>query len=140
MANWIEPVFDRTQTDCDNKTAKGSLSVADLNRIEGNMRYIDERIIELGYYTTIQVNSEYPWTRIKYLKTAAMNKIEATIIALSETFYNYPGTPVLTLSIANEPLSYTQINLIEYYLYNLKWLIDWTIRVAPICGETYCGE
>lgn len=41
---WIEPIFDRTQSDVDLGLRKGKLGYSDLNRIEGNMEYILDRL------------------------------------------------------------------------------------------------
>lgn len=44
---WVAPVYDRTQKDVDDKTAKGYLTYADLNRIEGDMEYLEGRFTDI---------------------------------------------------------------------------------------------
>lgn len=37
---WQEPIYDRSQSDIDNKTKKAFINAEDLNRIETNIEYI----------------------------------------------------------------------------------------------------
>lgn len=140
MADWIDPIFDRTQADCDSKTAKGSLTASDLNRIESNMRYIYNAINERGYAGKLYDSGQYPWTRVKYLREASLNAIEQTIKELRESSFGSPDLPEIALTAGNAVLGYEQINVLEYYLYDMKWLLDQLDSVAPICGMSYCGE
>lgn len=56
MTTYIEPIFDRTQDDVDNKTSKGFFNVVDWQRINNNTQLV--RILaEIFYNSTISQNS-----------------------------------------------------------------------------------
>ncbi|MDD3041033.1 hypothetical protein, partial [Bacteroides sp.] len=55
-------IYDRTQTDVDNKTAKGYYNISDLNRVETAAEYIATLLTKEGYVVTITVKKDWAIT------------------------------------------------------------------------------
>ena len=96
---------------------KGCLNLSDLNRIEGNIGYLAERLEEYSYPTNI---SSKQW-EIEDLPTEDdMSRITENIRALMSAFY-YPNNPP---PLPDTMLSYSDINAIEENLYLIKQMLD----------------
>lgn len=140
MAEWTSPVFDRTQTDCDNHTSKGALNASDLNRIEDDTHYLAQQLNERGYYIPLAYSASYPWTRERYLLYTTLNTIVDAIRYLREESFDMTNLPALPVFSGNDYVKYDQINIVEYYLYDTKWIITQLDKSSLMCGEVYCGE
>lgn len=84
---WQTPIYDRTQSDIDNKTSKGYLNIVDLNRIEGNIEYIANL---MGVEVTTK---KWEVTSIPY--STDFDRIMNNIKILQEKiiFYKYEAMP-----------------------------------------------
>ena len=149
MANWIDPIFDRTQADVDfaiSKIAewrnngstdvyelKGCFNVSDINRIEGNIQYLLEHLSAL-YYFPHTVSKTWSMTGLPNIDdvTRIIQNVRKTINA----FYQTSNAPVLP----NTLLSYSEINDLEKNLYLMKQILDDMILSFRECGTFNCGE
>jgi len=140
MPEWIDPVFDRTQADCDNHTAKGVLNASDLNRIEDDTHYLAQQLNERGYYIPLAYSAGYPWTRERYLLCDTLNAIIDALRQLREKSFDMINLPTLPSFNGNDFVGYDQINILEYYLYDTNWIIMQLDLSPMMCGEVFCGE
>lgn len=120
MAEWKAPVFDRTSADVaavDRTSAayqKGTLNADDLNRIEGNFRYLEEHLKADGIsvprnfrnYTETVIDADGAETKTTYTDwqeqnlpwLSEINRIRANYNALVRLFLVRLGLPILTES------------------------------------------
>lgn len=152
MATWIEPVYDRTYEDVTFAKAqiqiwiaqqmsndfpytynlKGCLNLSDINRIEGNIKYISDRLDEY-YYSPgteckIWENSGLPTERdVRRI----LNNVQLIIDA-----YRHPaGAP----NVPGGMSRYNDINDIEKILFGVKQLLDRMVRGFQISGTVNSG-
>ena len=120
---WIQPVYDRTQEDIDNRTKKGYLNASDLNRIENNIKYVGELMGK-------SINSK-TWDLLSLPTTADFKRIEKNIKELEAsitftTYENYPQYPINTFG---------KVNTIESLIASIKG--DWELILG---SRLYCGD
>lgn len=120
---WIQPIYDRKQSDIDNKTSKGYMNYTDMNRIEGNIEYIAELMgvsVETKTWTTLTVPTSEDFNRIKNNMSVLEKEITFT------SYGNKPDNPINT---------FTKVNTLEALLEAIKW--DWDIIIGNIL---YAGD
>lgn len=152
MAEWIQPVYDRTQADVDYaklkisqwsndyyasdapfvSDLKGCMNVRDLNRIEGNMKYLAERIKMAGYDIPITVKK---WTVTDIPVVTDLERITGNLTSLIEGWYQQTTAPDVPQTI----LTYVDANAIEENQFLIRQLLDG--REIPIqkSGMFRCG-
>lgn len=152
MIQWIQPVYDRTQADVDYaklkisqwsndyyagdstfvSDLKGCLNVRDLNRIEGNMEYLAERVRIAGFDIPIIVKK---WAVSDIPTIADVNRITGNLIRLIEGWYQQSSAPPAPTTI----LTYVDANSIEENQFLMRQLLDG--REIPIqkSGMFYLG-
>lgn len=119
MSDYLDAlIFDRTQTDVDNMTAKGSIDYNDLNRIENAIQKISYMLNKYGYRNEIQPKI---W-KIEFRTDADMERLRKNIIAIREAYYTGPDTPLTPAKITYT--SFYQANAIEKILYDLGNLVE----------------
>lgn len=96
---------------------KGCLNLLDLNRIEGNIAYLTERMESYSYAPNIHGKQ---WSRVDMPNQNDMSRIIENIRALIGAFYPPHNPPELPTTM----LSYTDINAIEENLFLLKQMLD----------------
>lgn len=96
---------------------KGCLNLADLNRIEGNISYLAEKMESFSYSPNIHSKQ---WTNVDMPNQNDMSRIIENIRALISAFYSPSSPPSLPTTM----LSYADINAIEENLYLIKELLD----------------
>ena len=149
MAEWINPVFDRTQADVDfaiskiaewrNSTAdgeyelKGCLNVSDINRIEKDIQYLSDNLSELCYFPHADTRV---WDNKGLPDTDDISRIIGNVRKIISAFCQYDTAPALPETM----LTYEQINDIEENLYLIKELLDDMIRRFRECGTFECEE
>ena len=137
MAVWIQPVYDRTDEDVafaqeqiqkwiDAKLSgnpvetyelKGCFNLTDINRIEGDIQYISDRLDELHYPpgTSCKV-----WERSGLPTARDVRRILSNIKRIIAVYYQPTGVPNVPGSMG----TYSDINAIEQNLYAIKQLLD----------------
>ena len=126
MVRWIEPVYDRTQADVDYAkrqveewskgyfsndatfiiNLKGAFNAQDLNRIEGNMQYVCERLAIAG--TKVQITTKADWNASDIPSSNDIQRIISNLSVLIEAWYLLPNAPHIPETI----LAYTDANAI----------------------------
>lgn len=152
MANWIEPIYDRTQSDVeyaksrikyfkenggitDGVNLKGCLNTDDLNRIEYDTQYISDMLNALYYFNNITTHSDI-WYMGSVPYVNHLNRIIDNVSKLQTSYFKPSGAP----NLPNTLTHYEQVNSIEKCLYLLKVMIDDMVSSFKECGTFSCGE
>lgn len=96
---------------------KGCLNLSDINRIEGNIAYLAEKMESYAYHPNI--HSKH-WGRADMPNQNDMSRIIDNIRALIDSYYPPHNPPDLPTAM----LSYEDINAMEENLYLLKQMIE----------------
>lgn len=149
MADWITPIYDRTQADVDIAIAKisewkksgstnvyalkGCLNVADINRIENNIKYLSDHLTTFYYFPNTVSKT---WDMSGLPDMAEVTRILGNIEKIISAFGQSESAP----EVPKTMLTYEQINDIEENLYFLKELLDDLVGFFRECGTFTCGE
>lgn len=144
MAEWISPIYNRTQADVDYAKAqiqlgnnsvgfKGCFTVTDINRIENNCRYIADRLNVLLYTNSITTKV---WDMYGLPNITEVKRLINNADALIKAYHQSPDAPALPETL----LTYEQVNALERNLYLIKHLIDNEENEFRHCGTFNCGE
>ena len=145
MAQWIEPIYDRTQADVDyaksqlslgnNGTEnKGCFNITDILRIENNTRYLADKTNELFYFNNISTVHSWSMSSIPYFYH--INRIINNVGILWEKY----SVPTGSVSLPPSLLRYNHLNDLEKNLYLLKKHIDDMVGYFRECNTFECGE
>jgi hypothetical protein len=96
---------------------KGCLNLLDLNRIEGNIAYLAEKMESYSYSPNIHGKQ---WAEADIPNQNDMSRIIENIRSLISAFHSPDNPPPLPTTM----LSYDDINAIEENLYLIKELLD----------------
>ena len=96
---------------------KGCLNLSDINRIEGNIAYLADKMESYAYSPNIHGKQ---WSRADMPNQNDMSRIIENIRALINAYYPPHNPPELPTTM----LSYEDINAIEENLYLLKQMLD----------------
>jgi hypothetical protein len=83
---WITPVYDRTQTDVDNKTSKGYRNASDINRIENNIK-------EMAAALNLNLTTKSDWLNTDFLTQSDIDRIISNLTQIRNIRYTYSTTP-----------------------------------------------
>lgn len=150
MASWIDPIFDRTQGDVDYAIAKiaewkrnvtstrpelkGCFNVSDINRIEGNIQYVSDKLKELYYFHATNVTKVWDVTGIPTASDVA--RLVDKVSKILSGYFRTLAAPSLPSTL----LRYTEVNALEENLYLIKQMLDNMIESFRECGTFECGE
>ena len=149
MAEWIEPVFDRTFADVSYAIAqinewkatgtggitmlKGCLNVVDIERIENNITFLSNELSALCYFPRTTSKS---WTLERLPNERDVSRIIGNIEKIITEYFQIPDAPALP----NTMLTYEHINSLEENLYHIKNILDDMITLFRECGTFDCKE
>ena len=149
MAEWTEPIFDRTLNDVESAIReialqkangggvlpelKGCLNMGDLNCIENNIQFLSDNLSSLYYFSKVNTKK---WSRTGLPTVADITRILNNIKILINSFYQSEDAPDLPTTV----LTYEHLNNIEENLYLLKEMLDNMVASFRECGTLYCGE
>lgn len=123
-------VYDRTQADVDNKTAKGFINAADLNRVESNIKDISD---ELALPFTKKT-----WARTGLPRaTADFLRIKNGVAAIRAGYGTYTTTPPTPAQPLN---TWEKWNDIEHILHDVHEIYERNTNAYNYCGEIFAGE
>lgn len=145
MAEWKEPVFDRTQEDVDYaKTQlslgindveyKGCFNPLDINRIEGDTQYLSDALNTLRYAN--KVSTVQNWAKESLPYKSHLDRIINNVSVLWGKYYKPAGSVDLPTTL----LTFEQVNALEKNIYLLKEMLDDMISSFRECGTFACGE
>lgn len=111
---------------------KGCLNVLDINRIESNIKYISEKLLELSYPNTI-ISRE--WDKDNLPTEIELQRIIHNVRELIATFYQPKDAPTLP----NTMLVYDDVNALERNIDLIKYLLDCMVNSFKKVGATKSG-
>lgn len=111
---------------------KGCLNLTDLNRIEGNIEYLAEKMENYYYAPNIRCKV---WTTADMPNQNDTSRIVSNIRSLIDSFY----TPTNPPSLPNTMVRYDEINAIEENLYLLKQMLDCMQTSFKKSATVKCG-
>lgn len=150
-AEWIEPVIDRTVDDVveakrqielwKNEYLKGNsmltyelkgcFNVSDINRIEGNIRYLSEALSNLSYPVGVSLKS---WNKSSVPTETDIDRIIININNLIRGFYQKNVT-----DLPSAISTYSDLNAIEENLKGIKDTLDDMTKCFRVSGTFQSG-
>lgn len=123
-------VYDRSQKDIENRTAKAYLNANDLNRIEKDTELIAEYL-----HVNVEVRT---WNTSNLPRASDFKRILDNVKKLLAVYAVREDTPKLP----EQPLNtYQKWNDIEHILHDLFWIYIGNLNNICYCGEEIsCGE
>lgn len=141
---WVEPIFDRTQSDIDfaiqtmrnwRKTGltetsdlKGCFNVSDINRIENDIQYLSDNLTEWYYFNDIDTTKT--WDKESFPTIEDVNRIINNIRVLITAYFQSADAPALPETI----VTFEQVNALEENLYQIKAILDDMIASFRVCS------
>ena len=113
-----ELIYDRTQSDVENKTAKGYYNISDLNRVEEWCNYLAELLTGYGY--PVRIETKTNWTIADFPYVSEMERIRSNVSVIKQA-YSYVSTPAVPETL--NKLDVEKANAIEKILANIDELI-----------------
>lgn len=132
-ARWV---YDRTQSDLEQGTAKGHYNASDLNRVGKTMREIALWLKECGY--DISISSKTYWKISDIPTQSQMKQYLDDLAALRRTIPLLSSTPEAPSDM--DGLTWQEANDIERILYDIDLLLSNMEAAWYYSGETFCGE
>lgn len=137
MAVWVTPIFDRTEEDVafaqeqiqkwidvklsgnpvETYELKGCFNLTDINRIEGDIQYISDRLDELYYPPGTSCKT---WERSGLPTAKDVERILSNVRLIIAAYHQRVGVPDVPDSMSNV----SDINDLEENLYAIKQLLD----------------
>lgn len=111
---------------------KGCLNLIDLNRIEGNIAYLSEKLSELDYSSSVLTKQ---WDKGDLPTENDIQRIISNIRSLVDSFYQPSNAPALPSSM----LSYENVNSIERNIDLIKYLLDCMVNSFKKVGSYKSG-
>lgn len=128
---WTTPITDRTEADVANKTSKGVINAADMNRIEGNVAVISA----LGAVSITTPVTDWDYT--DYPLESDHTRIINNTTALRSALMVYDDTP----DIPSSPLNtWSKFNDLEQNISDMYTILTGNIEMRFFAGEVYAGE
>lgn len=126
-------IFDRTQTDMEQKTPKGYYNYTDLNRVETWCEYLANLLTSYSYPVSITVKKN--WAMSDLPNVNDMERIRGNVNAIKTAFHAYTNIP--------ENLEYMSIekaNAIEKILSEIDFLTKNMISCFRYSNTFNAGE
>lgn len=150
MAIWQTPVTDRTQEDYDfakQKIAewiadptlvrydlKGCMNISDINRIEGNIKYLSDRLNELYYRNSTSTFSS--WGRESIPTTTEVSRIIQNVNSLVRAYPLRGNAPTVPTNLN----SIDDVNNVEKILLIIRENIEMMVSSFKKCGTIHCSS
>ena len=112
---------------------KGCLNLTDINRIEGNITYLADKMASYAYSPTVHSKQ---WRMVDLPNQYDISRIIGNIRNLISVYYPPHDPPDLPTTM----LSYEDINAIEENLFLLKQMLDWMESSFRKSGTIVCGS
>ena len=112
---------------------KGCLNVMDINRIEGNIAYLSEQLLNLYYPVSVRTQQ---WTKDGLPTVLDSQRIISNIQSLINAYYQPNDAPTLPSAMK----SYNDINSIERNIDLIKYLLDCMVNSFRKTGTHQSGS
>lgn len=126
----MDAIFDRTEDDILNHTAKAYLNAEDFNRIETNCKELAELLNVSGLITKLD------WTIQDFPTSDNIQRIIGNVSAIREAWYTYRGTPEVPKSMK----TWQQLNDLERIIWDVYTMKMDNNNAVCYAGEFYAGE
>lgn len=131
-----ELIFDRTEDDIKNLTAKGHYNAVDLNRVGQAMQYIGNLLHNYGY--SIKISPKTDWTMNDIPNQSEMNWYVHDLVALRNVIPVYTSTPTVPQHM--DKLTWQKANDVEKILFDLNEIITKMEKAWFYSGDLYSGD
>lgn len=137
MANWITPIYDRTESDVSYAKEqlkryrldptvpivdlKGCYNISDINRVENNSEFLKDLLNSKGYQISIFVKTDWA-----YSDTPIKRELDRIIYNVNAIHKAFPITDFVILPTTIR--TYEQANAIEKALAKLYFYVDYIIN------------
>lgn len=111
---------------------KGCLNVFDINRIEENVEFLSQKLLELSYPNTIIARR---WDKDNLPTDVEIQRVIGNVRELISAFYQPNNAPVLPAKMS----SYEDINALERNIDLIKYLLDCMVNSFKKTGVTKSG-
>ena len=140
---WITPIIDRTELDVlyalvnQNNTTdlKGSWNVSDVNRIIGNIEYLNTKLIEQNYNPNIGTIPQWQMEDLPYVNSK-VDVIRNNVGKIVNSFYKMENPNIRYGTV----LDYNDANTLEINLKITNDLLESLIALFKYSGTFYSGE
>lgn len=123
-------IYDRSQADIEDKTAKGYINASDLVRVESNTEQIAGRI-------AVPVTVNKAWSNGDLPRVSDFKRIRDNVERIRNGFVILPTTP----ETPGQPLNtWQKWNAIEHILHDVYQIYDSNLNNRNYCGEISAGE
>lgn len=130
---WIDPIFDRIQSDLNASSGKGYLNYDDLNRIEGNCEILKDLLLGYGYSST--TTTFKTWAMADFPYPDEIDRIRNNVKAVSNAFYTF--TPEI---VFYDTLKFNDVNTLEELLSKVNAFINLMLNYVRFSGTFASGE
>ena len=111
---------------------KGCLNTLDINRIEGNIAYLSEKLSELDYTSNVITKQ---WDNNGLPNERDLKRIIDNVKDIIKSFYQPIGAPALPITM----LSHNDINALERNIDLIKYLLDCMVNSFNKVGAYKSG-
>ena len=111
---------------------KGCLNTIDINRIEDNIKYLSDKLIEFNYIPDVVTRQ---WSKEHLPTEVDIQRIVNNIRSLISSFYQVSDAPTLPSQIS----SFNDVNQIERNIDLIKYLLDCMVSSFRKVGATKSG-
>jgi len=124
--NWITPITDRTAADITNRTPRGFLNASDINRIEGNIAWLANRMRLFNVFTTLTTVTNWNTTHVPVISDFV--RIHNNLNILGQHVHALRPDVWIGLQFIHESrfhqLDFATVNLLETNIQRLKDMIE----------------
>lgn len=117
--------------------ARGSYNRTDINRVVAAMRYLDERLDEMGYQSGY-IDQRNDWTKEEYFREPDIRKYLGSAQAAKDRFKHLLVLPDVPPDM--QDMTVTDANDIERILVVIDSLIPYIKKSYWYTNEIFCGE
>lgn len=111
----------------------------DIYRIENNIKYISDKLNDMGYYNEINYNPQSHLQKVLFV--SEINRLRNNVNILMDAFEFLDGMEIIYIDINQKQfINFVDINKLENNLKLLNYYIDCTILDNYICGESIMGN
>lgn len=148
--SWQTPIYDRTNDDYEFAKAKiaewiadptlprydlkGCMNADDFNRIEGNIKYLSDKLNELYYHNS--TNAFTQWDRESIPNVDSVERILNNMRVLVDKYYLQNGSPTVPDNI----ITLEAVNAIEEILQIIFTNIERMTNSFKKCGTIRCNN
>lgn len=140
---WWQPVFNRTEADCVYGNINGSVDSRLLCRLEGNLdflAYLFSQMHEMSIDEPQRYVAVTAWQRQMYLHYVQLQDIWTKVVLIRPGPYVSPDTPEAPEPVAQQAVTFEQINSWEKILFDARDLLRGVQDNRLVLGTFSAGQ